>query len=340
MFCREFAEGQILNKPRFFFVHIMKAGGTSFIHYARNYLGAGRAWRGGGSLSDRFNKLLGSADTHDVVAGNLMSDIFKGEPEIFRYIPHQGACFFDGHMPFVAREALQFNGRLPQCLSILRHPVDRVMSHLFQDALRLTGSLQDPGVLYRNPFWFSAYGDNFQTKLFSMTAEETFVGANPSPEWRAFMDLLVLVVCATSRERQTDAFRQLNSKSDEWGLGRPQQVLVEEWVAQRLERVFPMLAPIEIDNRRFDSAVRGLEQCAVVGVADQLDCMTEELSWRFGWPGYGIQKFNLGREKQPGYTALRKQIARHNEADIELYEYARTLVRKHQQARRRHYSLP
>ena len=264
----------------------------------------------------------------------------KIEPEVFRYLPCQGVSFFDGHMPFTAHRLLAIQGQQPHCLAILRHPIDRVLSHLSQNARRVGLEPGEIDRLYHHPQWQGVFGRNYQVRLFSMTEKETFAGSEVSPEWREFMDLLVLAVCSITHEQRLDAVKQLGLKADKWAAGKQDFVFIEEQMQQQLGREIPHTTAVCINNSRFESAVHALEQCAVIGVTDQLNRMVEDMGWRFGWPDYGIQTLNQGRGQVRSFSALRKQIARDNEADIELYEYARKLVRRQQQARLRRYSLP
>ena len=327
-----------MTQPRFFFVHVMKAGGTSFLHYARECLGSRQAWF---SLDDsfvhRFEELLPGEDPLEAAASNFLDVFFKAEPEVFRYMPLQGACFYEGHMPFAARDALRCNGHMPHCLTILRHPVERTASHLVQDGLR-KGKAGDAEHLYNDPYWRSVYGMNYQARLFSMTPEETFLGESRPAGWSAWMELVVLVACGATPDHRRQALEQLIEKGREY-VSQGESHLLEADTPKLVGRTFPNMATLTIDGSRFDAACAALESCAVIGVTDQMAQMSEDMRWRFGWSGK-IKMSNQTTTNTWVPPRLRKQIARDNEADIELYEYARKLVRRQQQARLRQYSLP
>lgn len=328
-----------MSRPRFFFVHVMKTGGTSFLRYARECLGPGQIWYGvDDSFVNRFEELISGENPLEAAASNFLDVFFKAEPEVFRYMPQQGACFFEGHMPFVARHALQCNGRMPECLSILRHPVERVVSHLTQDARRSGMDRHGPERLHNDPYWFSAYGRNYQTRLFSMTREETFVGKNCPVGWLDWMKMVVLVACGATPAHRHRVLQQLLEKGKDY-VNQGESALLEADTRDLVGRIFPNMAPVTIDKSRFDAACTALEACAVIGVSDQMAQMARDMYWRFGWSG----KIRVSNQSPPGMAVpatVRKQIARNNEADIELYEYARKLVRKQQRARLRRYSLP
>ena len=329
-----------MTQPRFFFIHVMKAAGTGFLKYAQRCLGAEAMFYRGEhsffhSLGDRVENIAG------------LDFFLKNEPEVFRYLPWWGARFFDGHMPYVTSRALQGGGRPLNCLTMLRHPVDRVVSHLLQQAF-FDGTDTDLRSLseriYQDSTWRSAFGKNYQTKLFAMTEAETFVedvDAVAEP-WHRVMQNFVLASAAPQECQRLAAIEWLLEWGRSWNEQNSDWKAVDPFFEANgfgFGRILPQGKPIQIDPPRFEVARARLERCAVIGLAEQPADLVAQMHHRFGWPEYATGRVNTG----PAWSlsaALRKQIARDNEADIEFYEYARKMVRKQRQARGRCYSLP
>ncbi len=315
-----------MGESRFFFVHVMKSAGTSFLRYVHENLGSqGPFFRGENSFANRFR---GSG-----IDGSALDFILKNEPEVFRYLPWQGACFFDGHMPFEASRLLASGSSRVNCLTILRHPVERVASHLLQDSGRANTQaklIQGAKSLYQNPSWWLAYGRDYQVKLFAMTASETLADEKVTSKWLHIMQLLVLAACAPCSSQRRDAAARIISEGDEWNKfedrGEVPELGFQNFNAD-FGRIIPQSAPIEVTASRFEVACDRLESCFAIGLTEEIHYMAEEMNRHFNWRPARLKWANQGSGHCLS-SAFRKQIARDNEADIEFYQYARRLVAK------------
>jgi hypothetical protein len=90
---------------------------------------------------------------------------------------------------------------------------------------------------------------------------------------------------------------------------------------------------VEIDDERLTLAKHNLEQIDVVGLTERYDEFLDVLRQRFAWsirPGIAA---NVSSEKWVPNAAFRRKIEADNEADIELYEYARKLYEQRRRSR-------
>lgn len=126
------------------FTHVMKTGGSSLVLYMHQNLSADLVYpRRGDGLTAWF-----------------MLDELRAIPPA-RRAAIRGYC---GHFPAFAADLVGAT----KTFTMLRHPVDRVVSHLAQQ--RRT---HRPGAtlaeVYDDPFLFAAFFHNHQTKIFSLT---------------------------------------------------------------------------------------------------------------------------------------------------------------------------
>ena len=155
--------------PRFFFIHVMKTGGTSFVFQMLANFEADEAYP---SAIDR------SSPTDVTPYANI--------PKLLALSPERRARIrvYAGHLPYVASELLGF----PVVrLTLLRDPVDRTVSML-KHVKRLFERYKELSLeeIYEDDPVFRHYLDNAQTKVFALTAEErdralASMAANPDP---------------------------------------------------------------------------------------------------------------------------------------------------------------
>ncbi|MEM9257310.1 MAG: hypothetical protein AAGA91_17850 [Pseudomonadota bacterium] len=141
--------------PRWFFVHLMKTGGTSLVFMLRRQFAPDRIYPPKGV------KGLVSIDTHRALS--VMQDPDSSSELVF------------GHFPLACVE--QAAGEW-KTFTMLRHPVLRVLS-----ALRRQGSADDgatPESVYADPQRFNLQFDNYMVKMLGMTAEEIGTDFFPS----------------------------------------------------------------------------------------------------------------------------------------------------------------
>lgn len=325
-----------MHDARYFFTHVMKTAGTSFIRYAARNFTPAEMWCVGERIdAQRFPLLHGTVD-----------QLFKAEPELMRRLANTGFRFFEGHMPHAASAALRVPGRPLHCLALLREPVQRVSSHLVFDQRTLARWVlswrndrgldmpmppESPERLYDDPDWRASVGCNLQVKAFAMTEAEVFKGRNPAD---AEIDLAVKAVTAPSTEDRVQAAQQLLEKHEQ-ALSRTgslwHRVLHSFGSTPPLQRVYV------VDNEKYERACRVLESIDVIGLTEQLGDFPDVLTWRLGWPKQPMPLVNAASSPQALSPAMRQRISRDNEADIAFYAFARRLVaRRRQQRMRRH----
>jgi len=142
-------------EPPFFFLHVMKTGGTAFVFNLLQNFGPGEVY---------------PADVDKRQAGDLLPYVsishLRGVPAARR----DQIRMYTGHFPYVACELLGIELRT---LTLLRDPVERslsVLKHFKRHFPRYEPlSL---GELYDDPFLFENFVHDHQTKLFSVTADD------------------------------------------------------------------------------------------------------------------------------------------------------------------------
>jgi hypothetical protein len=140
---------------RFFFVHLMKTGGTSFV-------------------SDMLQNF-----EPDEAYPNSVDLRFPGDILPYWSVPHLLALtaerrarirVYSGHLPYLASELL---GLDVVRLTLLRNPIDRTVSML-KHAKRLFEGYAPLALdeIYDDPHIFKFFIENYQTNAFAATAEE------------------------------------------------------------------------------------------------------------------------------------------------------------------------
>jgi hypothetical protein len=233
---------------RFFFVHVMKTGGTSLLHQFHQNFSPEEVYpnRELDMDADRFLQ-------------HLRVDYLLGLSEERR----RTIRVYLGHFPYVACELL---GLDLVKLSLVREPVDRTVSLLQQ--LKRNGPKHKDSTLeqiYDHPNVFSRLTANHQTKVFATKADDDLVDYNNM---------------------------------------------------------------IVVDADRLVLAKRNLAQIDVLGLTEEYDDFLDELQARYGWQFNRAVRANENVGVEDASPALRRRIAEDNEFDLELYEYARELVRR------------
>jgi hypothetical protein len=83
---------------------------------------------------------------------------------------------------------------------------------------------------------------------------------------------------------------------------------------------------IPLDERRFRVAAGNLEEVDVLGVHERHDDFLEVLQHRFGWRFRRRGSWRVSEETWDVPSSFRRRIAEDNDADVALYEHARSLL--------------
>jgi hypothetical protein len=158
-------------EPPFFFLHVMKTGGTAFvINLLRNF-GPGEVYPGPVDKRERT----------DVRPYASVADLLAISPE-----RRSSIRIYTGHFPYAAIEMMGIEVRT---LTLLRDPVDRTVSVLkhFKSHFERYAPLS-LAALYDDPFLFEQYVHDHQTRVFATTpadAPETVVSTLTHEQNRA-----------------------------------------------------------------------------------------------------------------------------------------------------------
>jgi hypothetical protein len=136
---------------RFFFVHVMKTGGATFRQHVYANFAEGEVYP--------------VPQVDDMQSAWLVQSLLGLPPE-----RRAALRAYTGHFPFVVTEMMDEE---LTTLTILRDPVDRVVSYL-KHCKRYHAQHQDLTLdeIYEDPFWFPCTMQNHQAKIFSMTADD------------------------------------------------------------------------------------------------------------------------------------------------------------------------
>ena len=257
--------------PRFFFIHVMKTGGTSLVFQLLQHF----------DEDEVYPSTIDRGSPADVTP-------YTSIPTMLALSPERRARIrvYTGHMPYVASELLGIDVIR---LTLLRDPVDRTISMLkhVKRLFERYAALPIEAIYEDDPV-FRHYLDNYQTKVFALTAEERA---------RA----LAAAAGATAEEHPTDPVQQQS--------GASRSVPID---SRRFERAKANLAGVDVVglNERY---------------GDFLDELHSRFGW---WPdGLRRQaRANVSSEDWEVPSALRRRIADDLTVDMEFYEYAKTLV--------------
>lgn len=138
---------------RYFFVHVMKTAGGTFVQHAIKNL-------------ERHEVYPYRELDDDMDAANVSIPYLVGLPAE----RHDGLRFYGGHFPHIVSDLL---GGDFVVITILRDPVERVVSYLRHCKVHHWQHMdQTPDEIYDDEFFFPCFMDNHQTKLFSMTPDD------------------------------------------------------------------------------------------------------------------------------------------------------------------------
>lgn len=281
-----------LGDKRFFFVHVMKTGGSSFA----DVLGMNFA------DDQRYPEAVLSPDLtslHRIGAYTCVPklvDAVNAQEGRLRLIR--------GHVPYAVRSLLDDHYEV---ITVLRDPVERTLSYLKHcrkyHKEHSTKAIEE---VYEEAWFFESFIHDYQTKVFSMNGEEALAEvrvddrASPLPPRGEFVDGADLPAEA--------------------------QLLLQESPARlTLELFSPSTGAIDADAQRLVTAKENLSQVELVGVTEAYDRFLEQLRLRHGWDVSSTTRKNVGEDMDVA-ESFRRRIAEDSSLDMELYELARTLA--------------
>ena len=280
------------NAKKFFFVHVMKTGGTSFADHLRDNFAVSEQYPAAcvAPDADLIRRMEAYINVPTIVAD---VNALEGQLRVVR-----------GHVPYAVRSLLVGEYEV---LTILRDPVDRTLSYLKHcrryHVEHLEMALEE---IYEDT-WFNAnFLRNYQTKIFSMSADEA-VAENRFPDESPRLP----------PRREIGDGRSLSAELISFLEQSPNRFLWECLAAST--------AVIDIDEDRLAIARKNLSAIDVVGVTEDYDRFLTQLDHRYGWKIKSTPRRHVG-ENDAIPSAFKSRIAMDNSFDMELYEYARSLA--------------
>lgn len=270
----------------------MKTGGTSFADVIEANFSSDARYPG--DLLHEEKNPFRRMEAYLYVPGIL--EVINSNPDRYRII-----C---GHVPYAIRSLLS---ERYVTLTVLRDPIARTISYL-KHCRRYHREHMDLSLeeIYEDKWFHASFITNYQTKLFSMTPEETLAEArygNYSPSLPPRSEL-------GNGEFLTPELKALGER----GGGR-----------FSMECFAASTGVIDIDGKRFERARENLRATDVVGVTEEYGRFLQKLVNDYNWQVDTIPHRHAG-EAEDISTGLRRQIAKDNAVDIELHKYARSLI--------------
>jgi hypothetical protein len=144
--------------PTFFFLHVMKTGGTSLRHHIRDNFGDDRI------DPPRPTRMPDTTTTSNRVGYDSLDRLRALTPERRAQVR-----VYMGHFPFVATELVEHD----VTLTLLRNPVDRTVSvlrHMQREEPAKRGlSLEE---IYDDPWRFAMLIHDYQAKMFALSWDD------------------------------------------------------------------------------------------------------------------------------------------------------------------------
>lgn len=141
-----------IDDRRYFFIHLMKTGGTTFASYVRQNFGRDEIY-GLDNRAPEVTKQRNYVNVH----------------ELLRHSEARTTRFLQGHFPFVVAGLVGCD----TTLTLLRDPVERTISFLHH-AQRHHPEHQSFSMerIYEDSWYYPRFVDSYQLRMFSMTADE------------------------------------------------------------------------------------------------------------------------------------------------------------------------
>jgi hypothetical protein len=222
-------------RPRFFFIHVMKTGGTSFVFQMLTNF----------ERDEAYPSAIDRSSPTDVTPYASIPKLLALSPE-----RRDRIRVYAGHLPYIASELIGID---VVRLTLLRDPVDRTVSML-KHVKRLFERYADHAIeaIYEDPAVFRSFIDNYQTRMFALTIEErdralaaAASGAAPAPgphaaplDERRFAQAkahLANVDVVGLNERYSAVLAELHTRFGWWPDGVPTTARTndssEDWIA-------------------------------------------------------------------------------------------------------------
>ncbi len=278
-------------RQQFFFVHLMKTGGTSFrTHAARNFA-PNEIYPVQAGATD-FARILQYSDVHQ------FANMDEGVRARTR--------FFSAHVPYSTVELVAPSA---VTITIIRDPVERTLSYL-RHCQRTHPEHQGMALeeIYEDEWFFARFIENRQTKMLSMSSDEA--QAIPPDS---------IIHALNPRNRSLEELR-----ADEEFTAAVARELSSGTVRALLGFDSVPAEMIEVDERRLALAKSTLAEVDALGTTDHLDELMDVVSHRYGLDFQSREILNRTDETMTS-TSFRRRIHDDNLADVALYEQALTL---------------
>lgn len=276
---------------KFLFIHVMKTGGTSFVDIIGANFPAEQRYPDVCIASDA--DLFRRMEVYLYVPG-LVADVnaLKGQLHMVR-----------GHIPYAVRHLLRDSYT---ALTLLRDPVERTVSYLKHcrryHVEHIGRDLED---IYEDSWFNETFIHNYQTKIFSMTAEEALAE-----------DRLV---------EEPPALPPRHGLVDENGFVPDVEILRKRAPARvSVEMFAASTGVIHVDGARLATAKDNLSAVEVVGVTERYDRFLKQLADQYHWKVKSLPHRHSGEDDNIS-KELRDRIAEDNAFDMALYEHAQSL---------------
>ncbi len=276
---------------RYFFIHVMKTGGTSFAEHLRDNFTVQQSYPAACTTAQSgfFDRM--EAYVH---VPKLVADVNALDGQLRIVL---------GHVPYAVRSLLSKDY---VALTLLRNPVDRTLSFLKHcRRYHIEHMGQELEDIYADAWFHASFMSNYQTKLFSMSPQEALAEDRHLPTTSKMPPRRELV----DGENLSPAVQLLRDSA-------PGRFCMECFAASS--------GVINVDEKRLAIAKENLSAIEVVGVTEHYDRFLGQLVDRYGWTIHSIPHRHAG-EQDTISPDFRKRIASDNLFDMELYEYARSL---------------
>lgn len=287
------------NKPmslnanaKFFFIHVMKTGGTSIADVISANFRADERYPDVSITPDA--NIFARIEAYSFVPGLVANvNALGGKLRMVR-----------GHIPYAVRSLL--DGTYV-AMTLLRDPVERTLSYL-SHCRKYHIEHQNMALeqIYEDAWFQASFIQNYQTKIFSMSAQESLAedrflpGAVQVPPRAELEEAL----------RFSDDVKQLQIQA-------PGRFSLECFSAST--------GVIAVDELRLGTAKENLSAVEVVGVTEHYDHFLRQLAEHHGWNIKSIPHRHAG-ERAVVSTEFQRRIARDNAFDMEFYDYARRIA--------------